>query len=808
MSQKKKSSTRSSKSSSNRSSMARRGSSTRGRSASCPTPRGSTSKKRNTKPKPKQPSQPNFWQRMSPERKLDIIGIFLALLGLLTLLSMISRSQGQVTSAWVKFLQQAAGWGAFILPLSLLGFGAWLLFRHVDKTPLISIERILGILLFLINILGWLSFLTYGEPFELAALGRGGGYIGGAVEWLLVYMLDKTGTVVILLTWLVLSLIVMLDISFTDLIRTIRRGKMPVSIGASNSRASAKMVTERETSIVNEQMELPPTFKPLKPQKTSSHGMPARTKAADSKLPTERVEPQKSTTRAKTLDIQSDYQHPASTIWKLPAIEEILDPATPQAQTASLDNDRARLIEETLQSFGTPAHVVEIHRGPTVTQFGVEPDFIESRTGKTRVRVAKITALADDLALALAAPRIRIQAPVPGRNYVGIEVPNTTFTRVSLREVIESEAFLKQVPPLRFALGKDVSGKPKASDLALLPHLLIAGTTGSGKSVCVNSILTCYLLHNSPETLRLILVDPKRVELTGFNGIPHLLAPVVVEPERVIGALQWVLREMDSRYHKFSSSGTRNILEYNKRFVNEQIPHLVVVIDELADLMMIAPDETERSVARLAQLARATGIHLIIATQRPSVDVVTGIIKANFPSRIAFSVASNVDSRVILDQPGAEKLLGRGDMLFQASNAPAPVRLQGTFVSDSEIQRLVDFWHAEADRVRATQPGMPVQSIEGTLPKGVPLTQKPLFEEIKIEEDGDPLFSEAVELVRKEGRASITMLQRRLRVGYTRAARLIDSMEEKEIIAASQPNSQVREVLDYGQTAPPEDDGM
>lgn len=806
MSPKKKSSTRSSKTSSSRSNMARRGSSSRGRIASKPAPRSNASKTR--KIKPKQPSPPNFWQRMSPERKLDILGIFLALLGLLTLLSMLSNTQAKLTNAWVNFLQQAAGWGVFILPLSLMGFGVWLLFRHVDKTPLISVERILGILLLLLNILGWLSFLTRGQPFELAAAGKGGGYIGGAVEWLLVYMVDDTGTVVILLTWLVLSLIVTLDISITDLIRSIRRGKMPISIGTSNKGTAARTSSTRETSGMNAQMELPPTFKPLKPQKTSSNGMTSRNRSAEASKPTERVEPQKPVVRGKTLDIHPEYQHPASTIWNIPAINDILDPATPQAQTASLDNDRARLIEETLLSFGAPAHVVEIHPGPTVTQFGVEPDFVESRTGKTRVRVSKITSLSDDLALALAAPRIRIQAPVPGRNYVGIEVPNATFTRVSLREVIESEAFLKQAPPLRFALGKDVSGKPKASDLTLLPHLLIAGTTGSGKSVCVNSILTCYLLNNSPETLRLILVDPKRVELTGFNGIPHLLAPVVVEPERVIGALQWALREMDSRYHKFSESGTRNILEYNQRFVNEQIPYLVVVIDELADLMMIAPDETERSVARLAQLARATGIHLIIATQRPSVDVVTGIIKANFPSRIAFSVASNVDSRVILDQPGAEKLLGRGDMLFQASNEPAPVRLQGTFVSDSEIQRLVDFWHAETERVRVTQPGMSTPTIEGTLPKGIALTQKPLFEEMKIEEDGDPLFSEAVELVRKEGRASITMLQRRMRVGYTRAARLIDSMEEKGIIAASQPNSQVREILDYGQTAPPVDDGM
>ena len=385
-----------------------------------------------------------------------------------------------------------------------------------------------------------------------------------------------------------------------------------------------------------------------------------------------------------------------STGWALPSTEVILDPAELVFAQVNLDHERSKIIEDTLQAFGAPAHVVEVHRGPTVTQFGVEPDFVEARGQKMRVRVSKIVALTDDIALALAAPRIRIQAPVPGRNYVGIEVPNTEITRVTLREVMESEPFQKIHSQLRFAVGKDVSGKPVAYDLASMPHLLIAGTTGSGKSVCVNSILCCFLMNNSPADLRLVLVDPKRVELTGYNGIPHLLAPVITDAERVVGALQWMMREMDSRYRKFSRSGVRNIQEYNAKQSAEHLPYLVIVIDELADLMMLAPDETERSITRLAQLARATGIHMILATQRPSVDVVTGLIKANFPARIAFAVASQIDSRVILDQPGAERLLGRGDMLFQAPDASAPARLQGAHVSDSEIQRLVDYWRLAA----------------------------------------------------------------------------------------------------------------
>jgi S-DNA-T family DNA segregation ATPase FtsK/SpoIIIE len=493
--------------------------------------------------------------------------------------------------------------------------------------------------------------------------------------------------------------------------------------------------------------------------------------------------------------------------WVLPSIDEMLDESAEVSIDEEFDRQRARVIEDTLSSFGAPASVVEINRGPTITQFGVEPGFIERSSGRTRVRVGKISALADDLALALAASRIRIQAPVPGKGFVGIEVPNEEIAIVALRNVIESQAFTRLRSPLRFALGQDVSGNAIAADLAGMPHLLIAGATGSGKSVCVNAIINCLLLHNTPEKIRMVMVDPKRVELTGYNGIPHLLAPVVVELERVVGALQWVLREMDQRYHKFAEAGARNIIEYNSQLESNDeptLPYLIVVIDELADLMMLAPDQTERALTRLAQLARATGIHLIVSTQRPSVDVVTGLIKANFPARIAFAVASNVDSRVILDQPGAERLLGRGDMLFQAPDAAAPVRLQGVFVSDIEIMRVVQYW-----RKFSTSPDTDESASRPPVdapPTGIPLKQIPMFEELEAEEDEDPVLASAIDLIRREGRASISMLQRRLRIGYTRAARLIDTMEERGIIGPPQGGAQAREVLDYGPTAPPQDD--
>jgi S-DNA-T family DNA segregation ATPase FtsK/SpoIIIE len=383
------------------------------------------------------------------------------------------------------------------------------------------------------------------------------------------------------------------------------------------------------------------------------------------------------------------------------------------------------------------------------------------------------------------------------------------MTLVALRDILESDNFQRNKNALRMALGRDVTGHPITTSLENMPHLLIAGTTGSGKSVCVNSILISFLMYNTPDDLRLILVDPKRVEMTGYNGIPHLLSPVVVEIDRVIGALQWMTREMDKRYHMFAQVGSRNIADYNTKMKlqgGKKLPFLVIVIDELADLMLVAPGETEQTITRLAQLARATGIHMILATQRPSVDVVTGLIKANFPARIAFAVASNTDSRVILDQPGAERLLGRGDMLFQAPDAPSAARLQGVFVSDQEIQNLVEFWRAQVGAPNPyAAPGAPVD-----IPRAdIPLKQTEMFEEMApADSNSDPLLPEAIDLVRREGRASVSMLQRRMRIGYTRAARIVDMMEDKGIVGPPEGTTQLRQILDYGPTAPPKDDGI
>ena len=480
-----------------------------------------------------------------------------------------------------------------------------------------------------------------------------------------------------------------------------------------------------------------------------------------------------------------------SQIWRLPTVDEILEEGSEQYFSEDLIRKQSHIIEETLVSLGAPVRVQEINTGPVVTQFGIEPLFITSRSGNTtKVKVSKIAGLADDLALALSARSIRIQAPIPGKGLVGIEVPNEESSVVSLLDVMESEGFAKLKGRLRLGLGQDVSGQSISADLRLMPHLLIAGATGSGKSVCVNSVIAALLLQNSPDTLRLLMVDPKRVELTQYNGIPHLLAPVIVDVEQVVPALRWVMREMDSRYRRFAQVGARNIDDFNQRILKNRddtpIPYIAVLVDELADLMMQSPEETERVICRLAQMARATGIHLIIATQRPSVDVVTGLIKANFPARIAFAVASSVDSRVILDMPGAERLLGRGDMLFMPPDVSQPLRLQGAFVSDRELERLINYWqHAVEPSHVPEQVTLPKPSINVNIPTEEP-TQAPLFPDFDdaavTEQFEDALLPSAVEIFVAENRASTSLLQRRLRIGYTRAARLMDVLTDMGIV--------------------------
>jgi S-DNA-T family DNA segregation ATPase FtsK/SpoIIIE len=458
-------------------------------------------------------------------------------------------------------------------------------------------------------------------------------------------------------------------------------------------------------------------------------------------------------------------------------------------------NETAYLIEKTLAEFGIPAKVVGFRVGPTVTQFAVEPGFVEkgtaneSEANRQKVRVSQISALGRDLALALSAERLRIEAPVPGRPYVGIEVPNARSTVVRLRPILESEEFRKVNSPLTIALGRNVSGQPVVADLSRMPHLLIAGTTGSGKSVCIASLTACLVMNNTPEDLRLVMIDPKMVELVRFNGLPHLYGRVETDLERILGVLRWTVAEMDRRYRLLEATHSRNLESYNRKVRRRKgeppLPHIILLIDELADLMMSAPDQTEPALVRLAQMARATGIHLVVATQRPSTDVVTGLIKANFPARLSFAVASSVDSRVILDTVGAESLLGHGDMLFLPPEAPSSQRAQGVMVSDQEVERLITFWQKSIPQSQDEQP-----------PWEEALKQEAMLA------DRDDLIEQAIKIVRDSRRVSASLLQRRLRIGYPRAARLIDELEELGIVGPAQGGGREREVI-----SGPDDEG-
>ncbi len=452
-----------------------------------------------------------------------------------------------------------------------------------------------------------------------------------------------------------------------------------------------------------------------------------------------------------------------------------------------------------MEGFNIKVQVREINPGPTVTRFSLALLDMRDLKGKTKkVRVSRVVNLQNDLALALAASPIRIEAPIPGQSYIGIEVPNSSKNVVALRNMMESDKFSQSNAALKLALGQNVAGQTYVADLSKMPHLLVAGATGSGKSVCVNAIVACLLCTHTPETLRMLMIDPKMVELVSYNGIPHLLAPVVTELEKAVGVLSWATREMDRRYKIFAKERVRNLDGYNEKMIEtgqETMPYIIIIIDELADLMMMAPDEVERTIARLAQMARATGMHLILATQRPSVDVVTGQIKANFPARIAFAVTSQIDSRVILDSPGAERLLGKGDMLYMAADSAKLQRLQGVFVSDAELNRLVQFWRGPAPAEETRPPRGPIEPPTN-------LVQQPLWEEYQaMGEDSaaakgdDELLDKAIAEVRSQGKASVSMLQRRLRIGYARAARLIDELEAQGIIGADEGGGKARPVL-------------
>jgi S-DNA-T family DNA segregation ATPase FtsK/SpoIIIE len=703
-----------------------------------------------------------------------LVGLGLLVLALITLLSLLSITSGALSDRWAGLLRQFFGWGSIPVTLGVGWLGVTLLWGSLrdESEPFPGWDVIIGVELVFVAGLSLLHLLVSGdEALAVAQQGTGGGILGWAISTLLTNVVGRLGAGVILALLFMAGIGLLMGFSGAT-----APGWLPSSHGMQSGGAPGQHELSRLGQRISFWLS---NLGHAEEELALKEESPPKSKASRRRKPKLRPEIEQLPLRSQT---DESPQRAGRRSSSLPPLD-LLVPSSKDPSRKADARYQAQLIEETLQGFGVPAEVKEINVGPAITQFGVEPGYIE-RPGpdgsirRHRVRVSKISALVNDLALALAAAPIRIEAPVPGRPIVGIEVPNSDISLVSLRGVLESDGFRKQKGLLRIPLGRDVSGAAVAVDLGAMPHLLIAGATGSGKSVCINSIITGLLCDHSPDDLKFLMVDPKMVELTGFNGIPHLLAPVIVDIEQVVGALAWVTRMMDGRYQKFSDVGARNIADFNKmaarRRGEETLPYIIVIIDELADLMMMAPDETERYITRIAQMARATGIHLVIATQRPSTDVVTGLIKANFPARIAFAVTSQIDSRVILDTPGAERLLGRGDMLLMLPDSPKLQRLQGCFVSDDEMRKIVKFWKETA----------------GELPETV---SRP-WDGLMAEAGQDDLLEEAIELVLETGRASTTFLQRRLGIGYPRASRLMDQLEEEGIVGPAD-GSRPREVL-------------
>jgi S-DNA-T family DNA segregation ATPase FtsK/SpoIIIE len=767
----------------------------------------------------------------------EITGIILIVTGLILLFGLMA-DQGVVAEIG-KNLKKLIGLGAFIVPPLIIIMGGTYIWEGLTNRERFNQTRITGLIFMVVSFVS-ITHLAAGNPKSLADDGGGGGYFAYYINEFMSSIITGFGVGVMWLALFLIGLMLLLEMSLKDMTHSLRntvrwlRGQAPLVAG--------EPLESDQYSDFDDDFEGPDNYnpKPARRGKLTGHlsdddfldDLLLNGQNSRGRKPGAPPEPEKNFTHTISLTdedsadpvplaplvepkggalapvpswpvpavtgekpqkpLQQNWQRDEGTAnppdlphreWSIPSISILASFSDVEVNPQEL-RKKARLIENTLSSFGVEAYVREVNTGPTVTQFALEPGI--------GVKVARITALANDMALALAAPAIRIEAPVPGQSRVGIEVPNNKIATVGLREIMEAEEYAKKSGRLKFGLGRDVAGQPMVADLAKMPHLLIAGSTGSGKSVCLNSIVASYLLQYRPSDLQFIMIDPKMVELSTYNGIPHLRFPVVTQieadPEKerkssdrtptVMSVLKWSIREMERRYKQLSLYGHRNIESWNKAAgvgnELEKLPYLVLIVDELADLMMVAPEEAEAAICRLAQKARAVGIHLILATQRPSVDVVTGLIKANFPSRITFAVTSQIDSRVILDMAGAEKLLGRGDMLYLSSDASKPIRVQGVYVSDEEIDSLVQHWRQQTDFLKGDKKDF----------NQVQMWPKDL-QEIEAEsqaDETDELFEEALQVVREARSASTSLLQRKLRVGYNRAARLIEELAQAGII--------------------------
>jgi len=724
-----------------------------------------TSRKPSVPPKASHPAAPPKADWMDRLARLethfgrflwDILGVLFFVLALTILLGILNLSKGSLLVGLIQLLFSWFGWGELLIVVAA-AVGGIMAFRRSRQSLKIKWGRVIASEVAAFFTLAVLSVVS---GYRLTDGWMWGGQLGWGLATLFTKFLGPVGGgAVIFLLW---GLAILTGFGLWHSLES----WLLLQAGTPAQTNSAAPAAE------------PVVVSPLPADKPAAGAANAARKSAQ-KLPPE-------FRKSFKVDERQDSRPaaPPPRDERLPPLNILSDEQAVRPDERTI-NQIAGLIEKTLSEFGIPAKVVGFRIGPTVTQFAVQPGFIKKGTEEDnqqmKVRVAQIASLQKDLALALSAERLRIEAPVPGRAYVGIEVPNARSLLVRLRPLLETDAFYKVGSPLTIALGRDVSGNPLVADLARMPHALIAGTTGSGKSVCIAALATCLAMNNAPEDLRMVMIDSKMVELIRFNGLPHLFGKVETDVQRILGVLRWVVVEMEHRYQLLEAAKARDIDAYNRRLQRRKdaqtLPRIVVLIDELADLMMSAPDQTEHNLVRLAQMARATGIHLVVATQRPSTDVVTGLIKANFPARISFAVASQVDSRVILDTPGAETLLGRGDMLFLNPEVGNPIRAQGALVTDQEIERVIAHWQKMSPQKETHSPW------------------ETMLTEEESEGSDDILVEQAITILKKEQRASASMLQRRLRIGYPRAARLLDQLEEMGVVGASMGGGRDREVL-------------
>ena len=701
---------------------------------------------------------PKSLSGLSPELKYELSGIALVTVAVLTLASLAGLNTGPAGLFIAKILRYAFGFGAPVLPLLLLAVGS----RYIWTRKSIRYSlKFWGLLLTYIAVLAIYHHFRIPVDREVLpeSLVPGGGLVGGMVLFSLRKLFGVTGSVIVLGAVALSSFLLATAWSLGATLLTAKEkageslanARDAVACTLENARSGAE---EERRSFYNQERDKPPVFAP--PVRPEPEPVP----------PAPAVAPQPAAEQRLILPAPENLAH-----YSLPPLTILKKPQRPRfLKTTKELADNARLLETTLDDFGVGARVLNAYQGPAVTRYELEP--------AAGVKVSRIVSLADDIALKMAASGVRIEAPIPGKAAVGIEVPNKEIASVPLREVVESEEFQRGVSRLTVALGKDIAGQPIIADLAKMPHLLVAGATGSGKSVCINTLIVSILFKARPDEVKFMLIDPKVVELANYNGIPHLLTPVVTDCKKAASGLRWAVGEMERRYALFAAAGVRDFARYNEMLPDERLPLILIIIDELADLMMVAPVDVEDAICRLAQMARAAGIHLVLATQRPSVDVITGTIKANIPSRISFAVSSQVDSRTILDMAGAEKLLGKGDMLFYPVGAPKPMRVQGAFISDTEVEELVAYLKHQSEPEYA-------EGVTNFVEYGDRQNRETMEDE---------LLEEAVRMVLETGVASVSMLQRKFRVGYTRAARIIDIMEQMGIVG---PNigSKPREIL-------------